>query len=72
MALTISRIFTVRGCPPDLAGGINGSMKSHSSSVRSLLYPFLVIRHGLNTFLVIVKACFLKPISLYFFFINDL
>src|SRR5438874_817584 len=24
MALTTARIFVVRGCPPDLAGGING------------------------------------------------
>src|SRR2546421_4667147 len=36
MALTTSRIFVVRGCPPGLAGGINGSRMLHSASVRSL------------------------------------
>src|SRR5690348_1160653 len=36
MALSTSRIFVMRGCPPGLAGGIKGSRMLHSASVRSL------------------------------------
>src|SRR4030042_4241363 len=38
MALTTSCMLTVRGRPPDLAGGIKGSMSFHCSSVKSLGY----------------------------------
>jgi len=34
--LTTSRTTTVRLLPPRFAGGINGAMSDHSSSVRSL------------------------------------
>ena len=44
MPLTTSRISTVRGRPPGLAGGSKGSRMSHSSSVRSLGYGLRVIR----------------------------
>ena len=36
--LTTSRRLTERLLPPGLAGGINGAISAHSSSVRSLSY----------------------------------
>ena len=47
MPLTISRISTVRGRPPGLAGGSKGSKMSHSSSVRSLGYDLRLIRQSI-------------------------
>ena len=44
MPLTTSRISTVRGRPPGLAGGSKGSRMSHSWSVRSLGYGLRLIR----------------------------
>ena len=43
MPLTTSRISTVRGRPPGLAGGSKGSRMSHSWSVRSLGYGLRLI-----------------------------
>ena len=43
MPLTTSRISTVRGRPPGLAGGSKGSRMSHCSSVRSLGYDLRLI-----------------------------
>jgi len=40
--LTISRSSTVRLLPPRLAGGINGPIKAHSSSLKSLGYRSLL------------------------------
>lgn len=42
MAFIISRISTLRGRPPGLAGGINGSILCHCLSVKSLGYSFRV------------------------------
>src|SRR5207253_820253 len=39
MALSTARMFVLRGRPPGLAGGINGSISSHWASVKSLGYP---------------------------------
>src|SRR5712692_8161402 len=39
MALSTARILVLRGRPPGLAGGINGSISSHWESVKSLGYP---------------------------------
>src|SRR5712691_11207415 len=38
MALSTSRMLVLRGRPPRLAGGINGSISSHWASVRSVGY----------------------------------
>ena len=47
MPLTTSRISTVRGRPPGLAGGSKGSRMSHSWSVRSLGYGLRLIHQVL-------------------------
>src|SRR5438128_11770049 len=39
MALSTARISVLRGRPPGLAGGINGSISCHWASVKSLGYP---------------------------------
>jgi hypothetical protein len=43
MPFMTSRMLTVRGCPPRLAGGIKGASSSHWASVRSLGYDSLFI-----------------------------
>ena len=48
MPLTTSRVSTVRGRPPGLAGGSKGSIMSHCSSVRSLGYDLRVIHQSLR------------------------
>ena len=45
MPLSTSRISVLRGLPPGLAGGINGSSICHSASLKSLGYGFLSITH---------------------------
>lgn len=50
IALTTSRISTVRGCHPGLTGGINGSSSRHSLSVRSLLQAFRRCRKHKDNF----------------------
>ncbi len=43
MPFMTSRMLTVRGWPPRLAGGIKGASSSHWASVRSLGYDSLFI-----------------------------
>jgi len=43
MALNTSRIATVRGLPPRFGAGTSGSKIAHCSSVKSLVYCFLLI-----------------------------